>query len=146
MNKEDLFKKDLFKGEIVLARKRNCDKRVRCKIVVVGVEVVTVQNNDCKFVTRKSDLRPAKITRKALKELGFKEEKTYCSLHRARTSSDGKPYCLQYKYAGPEDISVILKGDCSFWDHNMTFGRYGTSEISYIHEVQKVINKINNQK
>ena len=128
---------DIFKGAIVLARKRNCDKRSRCKILVVGVEVVTVQGNGCKFVTRKSDLRPAKITRNSLMELGFKEEKTYCSLHRAKTSSDGKPYCLQYKYAGPEDISVILKGDCSFWDHNMTFGRYGTSEISYTHEVQR---------
>lgn len=128
---------DIFKGAVVLARKRNCDKRSRCKIIVVGVEVVTVQNNGSKFVTRKSDLRPAKITRKALEELGFKEEKTYCSQNLARTSSDGKPYCLQYKYAGPEYISVVLKGDCSFWDHNMTFGRYGTSEISYIHEVQK---------
>lgn len=128
---------DIFKGAVVLARKRNCDKRSRYKILVIGVEVVTVQGNGSKFVTRKSDLRPAKITRNSLKELGFKEEKTYCSLHRARTSSDGKPYCLQYKYAGPEDISVILKGDCSFWDHNMTFGRHGTSEISYIHEVQR---------
>lgn len=82
-------------------------------------------------------------------ELGFKEEKTYCPLHSARTSSDGKPYCLQYKYAGQGNISVILKGDCSFWDHNMIFGDYETSEISYIHEVQKEINrinKINNQK
>lgn len=138
---------DLFKGAIVLARKNNYDKRSRCKVMVVGVEVATIQDkHGCKFVTRQSDLRPAKINRKALEELGFKEEKTYCSLHRARTSSDGKPYCLQYKYAGPEDISVILKGDCNFWDHNMTFGRYGTSEISYIHEAQRVINKINNQK
>lgn len=141
------MKEDLFKEEVVLARKRNYDRRSKCRILVIGVEVVTVQDKSgCKFVTRKSDLRPAKITRKALEELGFREEKTYCSLHRARTSSDGKPYCLQYKYAGPEDISVILKGDCSFWDHNMTFGRYETSKISYIHEVQKVINKINNQK
>ena len=128
---------DIFKGAVVLARKSNCDKRSRCKILVVGVEVVTVQSNDCKFVTRKSDLRPAKITRNSLIELGFKEEKTYCPLHNARTSSDGKPYCLQYKYVGQGNISVVLKGDCSFWDHNMAFGRYRTSEIAYIHEVQR---------
>ena len=129
---------DIFKGAVVLARKRNYDKRSRCKILVVGVELVTVQNKSgCKFVTRKSDLRPAKITRNALMELGFKEEKTYCSLHRARTSLDGKPYCIQYKYVEQGNISVILKGDCRFWDHNMTFGDYGTSEISYIHEVQR---------
>ena len=60
---------DIFKGAVVLARKRNYDKRSRCKILVVGVELVTVQNkNGCKFVTRKSDLRPAKITRNALME------------------------------------------------------------------------------
>ena len=128
---------DIFKGAVVLARRYKDEKRSRCKILVIGVEVVTVQGNGCKFVTRKSDLRPAKITRNALMELGFKEEKTYCSLHRARTSSDGKPYCIQYKYIGQGNISVILKGDCRFWDHNMTFGDYGTSEISYIHEVQR---------
>ena len=129
---------DIFKGAVVLARKCNYDKRSRCKILVVGVEVVTVQNKSgCKFVTRKSDLRPAKITRNALMGLGFKEEKTYCSLHSERKSSDEKPYCLQYKYAGPEDISIILKRDCNFWGHNMTFGHYGTNEISYIHEVQR---------
>ena len=137
---------DLFKGEIVLARKSNCDKRSRCKILLVGIKVVTVQGNGGKFVARKSDLRPAKITRNALMELGFKEEKIYCSLNRARTSLDGKPYCIQYKYAGQGDISIILKGECRFRDHNMKFGRYGMSEISYIHEVQRVINKINNQK
>ena len=128
---------DIFKGAVVLARRYKDEKRSRCKILVIGVEVVTVQGNGCKFVTRKSDLRPAKITRNALMELGFKEEKTYCSLHRARTSLDGKPYCIQYKYIGQGNISVILKGDCRFWDHNMTFGDYGTSEISYIHEVQR---------
>ena len=128
---------DLFKGEVVLARKSNCDKRSRCKIILVGINVVTVQGNGSKFVARKSDLRPAKITRNALMELGFKEEKIYCSLNRARTSLDGKPYCIQYKYVGQENISVILKGDCRFWDHDMTFGDYGTSEISYIHEVQR---------
>ena len=137
---------DIFKGEVILARKSNCDKRSRCKILTIGVNVVTVQGNGSKFVARKNDLRPAKITRNALMELGFKEEKTYCSLHRARTSSDGKSYCLQYKYVGQGIISVILKGNCNFWDHNMTLGRYGTSKISYIHEVQRVINKINNQK
>lgn len=137
---------DLFKGEIVLARKSNCDKRSRCKILLVGIKVVTVQGNGSKFVARKSDLRPAKITRNALMELGFKEEKIYCSLNRARTSLDGRPYCIQYKYAGQGDISIVLKGECRFRDHNMKFGRYGMSEISYIHEVQRVINKINNQK
>ena len=137
---------DIFKGEVVLARRYKDGKRTRCKILVIGVEVVTVQGNGNKFITRKSDLRPAKITRKSLMELGFKEEKTYCSLHRARKSSDGKSYCLQYKYVGQGNISVILKGDCSFWNHNMTFGDYGTSKISYIHEVQRVINKNKNQK
>lgn len=67
---------DLFKGAIVLARKNNYDKRSRCKVMVVGVEVATIQDkHGCKFVTRQSDLRPAKINRKALEELGFKEEK-----------------------------------------------------------------------
>ena len=141
----------LFEGAIVLARQcRDEDhgkRRSRCKIIVLGSGFATMQDQyGRKFVTRKSDIRPAKITRKNLEKLGFKEEKTYCPLHRARTSLDEKPYCLQYKYAGPEDISVVLKGGCSLWDHNMTFGRYGMSEISYIHEVQKVINEINNQK
>ena len=137
---------DIFKGEVILARKSNYDKRSRCKILAIGVNVVTVQGNGSKFVARKNDLRPAKITRNSLMELGFKEEKIYCQLNHARTYSDGKQYCLQYKYAGQGNISIILKEDCSFWNRNMKFGRYGTSEISYIHEVQKVINKINNQK
>lgn len=142
-------KEDLFPGAIVLSRISGSKKRSRREVIEVfstSVKLKVNNKDNSFFFASLEHIRPAKITRKALKELGFKEEKTYCSLHRARISSDGKPYCLKYKYAGPENISVMLKGDCNFWNHNMIFGRYGTSEISYIHEMQKVINKINNQK
>ena len=134
---------DIFKGAVVLARKRNCDKRSRCKILVIGVEVVTVQGNGSKFVTRKSDLRPAKITRNALKELGFIEEETTCV-------RKVKPTCREYIYptekAWQWKTRIILKNECDQWGPTRMFGGPGVHKVSYIHEVQKVINKINNQK
>lgn len=135
-------KDDLFQGAIVLARKYAFKKRTRCKIIEVGRSHSMVQNQrGYKFVTEQKDLRPAKITRKSLIGLGFKEVATYCAMHGTRTSSDGKPYCLLYRYAGSKDFDITLKGDCSFWDHNMILGNYGTGEISYIHEIQRIINQ-----
>lgn len=142
-------KDDLFQGAIVLARKYAFKKRTRCKIIEVGRSHSVVQNQrGYKFVTEQKDLRPAKITRNALKEIGFEERETRC--HRRI-----KPVCIEYVYpnkdAWPEDAwpwapRIIMNDECDQWGPTRIFGGLGIHKVSYIHEVQRVINKIKNQK
>lgn len=135
-------KEDLFQGAIVLARKYAFKKRARCKVIEVGRSHSVVQNQrGYKFVTEQKDLRPAKITRKALVELGFKEREISC-IRRI------KPACTEYMYLSgdnwPPAPRIILKDECDQWGPTRMFGGFGVHLVSYIHEVQKILN--NNQK
>lgn len=133
----------LFEGAIVLARscrdEEHGKRRSRCKIIVLGSAFATMQDQ-CgrKFVTRKSDIRPAKITRNSLKELGFIEKETTCPRRV-------KKACLEYMYPDGNELPwaprIILKDECDQWGPTRMFGGLGVHQVSYIHEVQRIINQ-----
>lgn len=136
-------KDDLFVGAVVLAKMHGYDRRSRCKVVRVGPTHSTVKiKHGWEFLVKNEDLKPARITRKALKELGFEETETLCNR--------GKPVCIEYIYQTEDEWSwryrIILKDECDQCGPTRMFGGFGIHKVSYVHEVQRVINKFKNQR
>lgn len=132
----------LFTGAIVLARPHNGQKRSRCTIIKAWKSVSTVRDKDGHhFVADNEDIKPAKITRNSLKELGFIERETTCPRRV-------KKACTEYMYPNGNELlwapRIILKDECDQWGPTRMFGGLGIHAVSYIHEVQRILN--NNQK
>ncbi len=139
-------KEDLFPGAIVLSRISGSKKRSRHEVVEVFSTSVKLKVNDKDnsfFFASLAHIRPAKITRKALKEIGFEERETIC--HRKV-----KPVCIEYIYPTeaewPWRPKIILKDECDQWGPTRMFGGFGIHKVSYIHEVQRIISNQQNQK
>lgn len=138
-------REDLFEGAIVLAKELDCKKKTRHEVVEIyetSVKLRSRMKYNRFFYASIEHLKPAKITRKALKECGFVEYGCLgCEIK-----------CLHYKGTG---IKLLLK-DC-YCEYKV--GRVGnvlysedilqvepspwkSQPMKYMHEVQREIKKL----
>lgn len=134
-------KEDIFEGAIVLARSSIYERRSRWKVLEVGDSLVKVKKDNLTMYTGIRHLRPAKITRKSLKECGFVEYRCLgCKIK-----------CLHYKGT---DVQILLE-DCycqykvgrpgvvlSFGNARQVPPPRKSQPLKYMHEVQKEIKKL----
>lgn len=131
-------REELFKGAIVLARRYKDRKRTRCKIIEVRsmtyplMNVSVVQQLDCgiNYLAPTEDIRPAKITRKSLKECGFEDP----------VFKNCKGKCYLYEETG---IQLFLKGSaCGNKVGNVLKVQRRHKQVRYMHEVQREVAKL----
>lgn len=134
----------LFKGAIVLARPHYVQKRSRCEVIKPWRDASTVRDGLGRiFVANNEDIRPAKITRNSLKEIGFVERESICP-RRLKPSCHEFVYPLEYPWS--RETRIILKDECDQWGPTRMFGGLGVHKVKYIHEVQKILNSKQEQK
>ena len=128
-------KEELFEGAIVLARRYKDRKRTRCKIIEVrsttyplmNLSVVHQLDIGINYLVPTDDIRPAKITRKSLKECGFEDP----------IFKNCKGKC--YLYTGTKVHLLLKDSACGNKIGNVLQVPWEHKQVRYMHEVQRWI-------
>ena len=140
---------DLFQSAVVLARSRRDKdmgrKRSRCTVIRTFTSGVSTLTDEAGYliIADTEDIRPARITKSSLKEIGFVERETICP-RRLKPSCHEFVYPLEYPWS--RETRIILKDECDEWGPTRMFGGLGAHKVSYVHEVQKILNSKQEQK
>ena len=126
-------REDLFEGAIVLAKELDCKKRTRHEVVEIyetSVKLRSRMKYNSFFYARIEHLKPAKITRKSLKECGFEDP----------IFKNCKGKC--YLYTGTKVHLLLKDSACGNKIGNVLQVPWEHKQVRYMHEVQREVAKL----
>jgi len=126
-------REDLFEGAIVLAKELDCKKRTRHEVVEIyetSVKLRSRMKYNSFFYASIEHLKPAKITRKSLKECGFEDS----------IFKNCKGKC--YLYTGTKVHLLLKDSACGNKTENVLQVPWEHKQVRYMHEVQREVAKL----